>query len=56
VRLDAAQLAHLTNGEVAFGWNGREGGLHESGQSEKGRQRLHEDQAADVLIGRIFLK
>jgi hypothetical protein len=23
MRLDAAQLADLTDGEVAFGWNGR---------------------------------
>jgi hypothetical protein len=55
VWLDATQLAHLTDGEVALCWNGREGVLHESGQSEKGRQRLHEVQAADVLIGRKFL-
>jgi hypothetical protein len=31
VRLDAAQLAHLTNGEVALGWNGwKDGFLHEN--------------------------
>jgi hypothetical protein len=28
MRLDIAQLAHFTDGEVAFGWNGREGLLH----------------------------
>ena len=28
VRLDTAKLAHLTNGEVALGWNRREGVLH----------------------------
>jgi hypothetical protein len=25
---DTAQLAHLTNGEVALGWNGREQTVH----------------------------
>jgi hypothetical protein len=30
VRLNAAQFAYFTDGEVAFGWNGREGFLHEN--------------------------
>jgi hypothetical protein len=29
MRLDATQLAHLTNGEVAFGWNGGKQTVHD---------------------------
>jgi hypothetical protein len=49
VGLDATQITDFTNGEVAFGWNRWERGLHESGQSEKGKTEVTRSSSRKVV-------